>query len=82
MFPLAPFRKEDPFFGARGRLLARLRTPGSPLPDGLEQYRERLIRDLENELREGNLYWPTSPEALVQQNWSWLLGQQRASERN
>ena len=75
--PFAPFRKEDPDFGARGRLLALLSRADADLPVEIEPHRARLLEALRADLQRENPYWPATPNEHVGANWSWLVEQSR-----
>ena len=76
---LAPFRREDESFAARGRLLGYLIAEGSELPSELQPYRERWIHGLRHQLKAGNRYWPATPDGLTASGWDWLNKQAEAA---
>lgn len=80
--PLAPFRKQSPYFEDRGRLLTRLALLDRALPPDLEPHRDALLRAVRDALLRDNAYWPVEPGVFDEAGWTWLLRESRARRRS
>ena len=79
IYAIVPFRREDKDYATRGRLLGYLTAKGSALPEELESYRDRWIEELRRQLKEGNRYWPATPDEFHEGSWRWLDSQAQAA---